>query len=174
MISEIRSLLPLTQEQAVLTCAVLCGVLFPVAGLTSPDNPFHPFMILATYFLLYAATRVITDDFASTKNPAQMRRGIFGPLQLLTGLGIGASISMSGDILGLLWLPVCFILGWLGTKNIAEVIYVWAWSDESSGCQHGKAASGDILEQMELAKKTRKNEEALMEDLTAFLANPYK
>lgn len=180
MIFKNTPLFPLTWKQAIQSSIVLSNLLFLAVILTTIHNLFHPLMILAVYFLLYGVTRAVSDDFENWKNPELMMRAVVGPFQILSGAAILTCVIVRGPDVGVFWIGATLILIYFGIENWAGAVYIW--EVEAFERQQEKRvmdrldafAAQDAREasmRQEEAAIVRKNEEAMIADLTAFLAD---
>lgn len=178
MISNLRSLFPLTRRRTVLGSVYFSLVLLVPALMVSPTSYFHPLWVLAFYFNGFGVIRAVTEDFASTKNPALVYHTVFGPLQFLTGVAIAVSSYVIGrENQSQLWSMVAIGFWVLGAWNIKEASY--RWQEEASKRAQEKRVKEqqaesavqtalEALEWLERAEENQRNEEALVADLAAF------
>jgi hypothetical protein len=176
MNSKFRSPFPLTSRQSILSSLFFSWFLYVPATLispvTGPVSLIHPLWVLAFYFSAFSVIRMVTDDFASSKNPALVMRMVFGPLQILAGV----LIVVGGIMLGAnsLWAGVSAVLWYFGQRNIAGAVYILR-SQAYERAQLKRVMDRrdafiaqealNTLHRLERAEEARKNEEALLADL---------
>lgn len=173
MISKKQLLFPLTWKQSVLGSVYASIALILPAVLVSSTTYFHPLWIMSIYFCLYGLIRACSYDFESSKNPALVYRMVFGPLQLLTGTIIVASVIIGGSSLALLFVPVPLVLWYFGARNIAGAVYILQVETyEQAQVKRVMDRQREFAAQDKArAEEERMNEEILLADLAAFLGD---
>lgn len=115
--------------QSRIGCLVSSVFFYVPAIMISPADINHPLWIVAIYFCVVVAVRVITHDFGATKNPALVKNPVwgsyfvFGVLQFIAGMLIFFSVITGGT--NALWLVFVIIFGHFGRKNVAEIGHIF-------------------------------------------------
>lgn len=140
---------------AALVLSVPCFII----ALNPPHLVLFPVFPLSFFWMIDCSIQSFTDEFRGAKNPALVRRMVFGPIQIFTGFAIVAFAIIGGGIIVLMWCAVAVIFLYCGSKNVAAAVPLWQENSSLRANEREIAAKSAIVEafkQMEIADKERK------------------
>lgn len=180
-ISPITSLMnsfsSLDKENVILKVAMFGAWAALLAGFAfSPQTAFHPFWVLSMYFSAIMAIIMLASDINDNPSPQHAKFAMLGSVHVLAGVIIGVSALINPNV-EMIWVVASLILWFFGAKNLGAAVTLWRGEAHQKQQITDREAviaaqeASNILECQIRAEEDRKQEEALLADLTDFLAD---